>query len=113
MSEGRTSGSGLEEDSARLWVRVKPRASRDRIVGWGPDGFLEVQLKAVPERGEANRAAGRLIARTLGVAPERVVLEKGHTSRIKRFLLRGVGTDRVRARLGGSPAGGAAGGTPP
>jgi len=88
------------EGGARLWVRVRPRSSGDRILGWSADGFLDVQLKAAPERGEANRAAGREIARALGVAAERVVLEKGHAGRLKAFRLVGLAESDVRTRLG-------------
>jgi len=94
---------------ARVWVRVKPRSAKTRVLGWTADGFLEVQLRAIPERGEANRACRMEIARALGVAPDRVLLEKGHTSKLKRFSIRGVTEAQVRQGIarelgdGGSP----------
>jgi len=84
---------------ARLWVRVKPRSASTRIMGWTTDGFLEVQLQAIPDRGEANRACRKEIARALGVARDRVVLETGQTSRRKRFSIRGMTEAEVRERI--------------
>jgi uncharacterized protein YggU (UPF0235/DUF167 family) len=100
VTEGRRSPGTREPRDTWLWVRVKARAAHDRFLGWNPQGFLEMQLKAVPERSQANRAAVRVIARSFGVAPEQVVLEKGHTSRLKRFRLRGISENDVRARFG-------------
>jgi len=104
--EGKRRKPPPAETESRLWVRVKPRSSRNRILGWTPDGFLEVQVKAVPERGQANRACAKEIARALGVAPDRVVLEKGQTSRLKAFRVLGLCDEDMRARLTGPAAAG-------
>jgi len=99
VTAGSKTKPSREHPSTRLWVRVKPRSTRNRIRGWTSDGFLEVQLKAIPERGEANRACRKEIARALGLTQDRVVLEKGQTSRLKKFCIQGVTDDQVRARL--------------
>jgi uncharacterized protein len=98
-SPKKASGSSNRGD-AFLWVRVKPRAFRNRITGWSADGFLEVQLTAIPEKGEANRACIVEIARALGIAREQVVLETGQTARRKKFRVHGVSDDDLRSRLG-------------
>jgi uncharacterized protein YggU (UPF0235/DUF167 family) len=82
-----------------VWVRVKPRSSKNRILGWAPDGFLEVQVKAIPERGEANRACRKELASALGLTRDRVILDKGQTSRLKKFCIQGVSDEHVRMRL--------------
>ena len=52
--------------TARLTVRLTPRADGDRIDGWTADGagrpLLKVRTAAVPTDGKANAALGRLIA---------------------------------------------------
>lgn len=74
-----------------LWVHLKPRSRKDEILGWGREGFLEIQVKAIPERGEANRACRRLLARLLGVPVSRVLLEKGRGAVHKKFRVEGMG----------------------
>ena len=77
-------------DAFTLWVRVKPRSRADRVLGWGREGFLEVQVKAVPERGEANRSCCRVLARLLDVPVSRVLIEKGQGAVRKRFRVEGL-----------------------
>ncbi len=77
-------------DDFILWVRVKPKARRDDVLGWGREGLLEMQVKAVPERGAANRSCCRQLARLLGVPPSRVSLEKGQGSVRKKFRVEGL-----------------------
>lgn len=74
-----------------LWVHVKPRSRKDGVLGWGRGGGLEIQVKAIPERGEANRACRRLLARLLGVPVSRVLLEKGQGAVHKKFRIEGMG----------------------
>jgi len=85
--KARTKGG---EDAFALWVRVKPRARTDEILGWGREGFLEMQVRAVPERGEANRSCCRLLARLLDVPVSRVSLERGPGSVRKKFRVQGL-----------------------
>jgi len=73
-----------------LWVRVKPRARADGVLGWGREGFLELQVKAVPERGEANRSCCRVLARLLDVPASRVSIEKGQGTVRKKFRVEGL-----------------------
>lgn len=60
-------------------------------MGRDKDGFLEIQVKAVPERGEANRSCRRELARLLGVPPSQITLETGQTSTRKKFRVEGLG----------------------
>lgn len=74
-----------------LWVRVKPKARTDAVLGWGREGFVEMQVRAVPERGEANRSCCRQLARLLDVPASRITVEKGRGSSVKKFRVEGVG----------------------
>jgi len=73
-----------------LWVHLKPRSRKDEILGWGREGFLEIQVKAMPERGEANRSCRRQLARLLGVPASQVFLEKGQGAVHKKFRIQGL-----------------------
>ena len=74
-----------------LWVRTRPRSKTDEVLGRDKDGFLEVQVRAVPERGEANQSVRRELARILGIPPSQITLEKGQTSVRKKFRIGGLG----------------------
>jgi uncharacterized protein len=72
---------------AELRVRAQPNASKDAIEGQGEDvsgqAFLKVRVRAVPEKGKANAAIEKLLAKALGVPASAVSVEKGETQRIK------------------------------
>lgn len=74
-------------------VRVTARASREGIEGVHTDAagvaWLQVRVSTAPEKGRANEAVARLLARALDVAPSAVTLLSGAGSRHKRFLVRG------------------------
>ena len=69
-------------------MRVQPRARRDEVVELA-GGVLRVRVTAAPEGGEANRAVIALLAEAFGVAPSRVELMRGATSREKLFRIEG------------------------
>ena len=77
-------------DAFSLWARVKPRSREEGVLGWGREGFLEIQVKAVPERGEANRSSCRVLAQLLDVPASRVSIEKGQGSVRKKFRVEGL-----------------------
>jgi uncharacterized protein YggU (UPF0235/DUF167 family) len=78
------------EDAFILWVRVKPRSRAEGVLGWGREGFLEIQVKSIPERGEANRSCCRVLAGLLGVPASRVSIEKGQGAVRKKFRVEGL-----------------------
>lgn len=67
-------------------VRVTPRGGRDAL-SVAEDGSIHVRVTAVPEDGKANTAVRKLLAKALGVAPSRLTLTGGATSRNKLFRL--------------------------
>ncbi len=65
----------------RLAVKVTPGA-REESVTLTPDAVL-VKVRAPADKGAANAAVLEVVARALGLAPSRVRLLRGATSREK------------------------------
>jgi len=81
-------------------VRVAPGASREKIVGLHGDA-LKVLVREPPEKGRANEAVERLLAAALRVRRGDVAVVRGHASRDKVVLVRGLREADLRARLKG------------
>lgn len=83
-----------------VFVRLTPRASREEICGIaeGVDGAsLQVRVRAVPEKGKANKALLELLAKWLGVAKSDVTLVGGGKSRLKRIHIAGSSDELIDA----------------
>lgn len=80
-------------DSICLHVRLIPNAAMDRIDGEDmlADGshVLKVRVRAVPEKGRANKALIKYLAKKLHLAPSRLQLVKGATARKKTLQIQG------------------------
>ena len=84
--------------SAKISVRVQTGARREELVEVR-DGVLLVRVSAPALEGRANRALCRLLAKRLGVAPSRVVIERGQHSRMKLVRVDGVDQPTLDAAL--------------
>jgi uncharacterized protein (TIGR00251 family) len=83
--------------SVRFWVRVKPRASKSRVLG--PKlGKLEVAVAAPPVDGEANEELVRVLSEHLGVGRRAVSIVSGEASRNKLVSVAGLRRDAVLAK---------------
>lgn len=71
----------LVDGEGRLAVRVTPGARVEALEI--AEGRLIAKVRAKPEDGKANTAVIALVARSLGVAPSRLGLLRGATSREK------------------------------
>jgi uncharacterized protein (TIGR00251 family) len=79
----------MHSQGCAIAIKVTPNAKRNEILPMVPDEpWLRVKVTVVPEDGKANDAVIRLIAKTLGIAPSRIEVLSGHTSRQKRLLIR-------------------------
>jgi uncharacterized protein (TIGR00251 family) len=85
--------------TARIEVRLKPRGSRDELIGLR-DGVLQAKVTAPPVDGRANEALRKLIAKRVGVAPSRVSVVRGERSRDKVVQVDGTDEAELRAALG-------------
>ncbi len=74
----------------RLKVRVKPRASKSRVLGMKGDE-LEVAVAAPPVDGAANLELVRTLAEHYGVAKSAVEIVSGLAGRNKLVRIRGAG----------------------
>ena len=84
--------------AADVRIRLQPRARRDEVVGERA-GAVVVRVTAPPADGRANAALCALVARAAKVAPSRVSVVRGQTSRDKVVRVEGVGEPQLRAAL--------------
>ncbi|WP_410795887.1 DUF167 domain-containing protein [Parvularcula sp. LCG005] len=81
---------------------MTPGASRNAVGGvWiepGGQRRLVVRVTTAPEKGKANDAVIKILARYLGVSKSSLTIEAGETDRNKRLRMTGLSDDAV-ARL--------------
>jgi len=74
-------------------VRAVPKARGNEVMGLidGGDGRfrLKVRIQAPPDKGKANAALAKLLARAWGLPPSRLDLVAGQTDRDKTLLVAG------------------------
>ena len=68
----------------KIFVHAKPNAREDKIEKIDAMHYA-VAVTALPVKGAANRAVAHLLAEHFGVAPSRVRLVSGFSSRQKIF----------------------------
>jgi uncharacterized protein len=85
--------------SAKIAVRLQPRARRDELA-FVRDGVLTVRVTAPALDGRANRAACRVLAGRLGIAPTQVTIIRGDRHRDKLLEVKGIDQSVADASLG-------------
>ena len=68
----------------RCFVRIKPSSKVEKAEEVD-DTHFKVWVKESAKEGKANIAAIKVLAKHLGVAPSRIDIVSGHTSRSKVF----------------------------
>ena len=96
----RMSAKFLKEtkDGTLLLVYVQPKAKKNEIEGideWRRR--LKVKVKAPPVGGKANKELVKFLSKLLGAE---VSIVRGETGREKDLLVRGMGIEEVKKRLG-------------
>jgi uncharacterized protein (TIGR00251 family) len=83
----------LDPAGVVVTVRLTPKAARDSIDGVGElsDGraILLARVRAIPDKGKANRALCELLAKTLQVPKSAVEVIVGATARLKQVRIAG------------------------
>jgi uncharacterized protein YggU (UPF0235/DUF167 family) len=75
----------LVDEQGRLAIRVTPGVRSEAVTI--SDGHVAVKVRAKPQDGAANDAVIRLVAKALGLAPSRLKMLRGATSREKLLLI--------------------------
>ena len=79
-------------------VKVVPGASRDKVAGVLGD-CVKITTSSAAEKGKANAAVAKTLAKALGVDPRDVTLVAGQTNPRKEFLVAGLSLEQCRQRL--------------
>jgi len=85
------------QEGVILAVRAFPGAKRNEVRC--ADGCLKVYVTQIPEKGKANAAIRKQLARSLGVRTSQIELVQGETSAHKRILLRGISVENVQKKI--------------
>lgn len=85
-------------DGTIVSVRAQPGARRNEIRDV-QDGMLKVSVTQAAEKGKANKAIAELLAKKFGLKKSQLELLSGETSRLKRFLVRGVDRKTLSERI--------------
>ena len=88
----------INGDAITFWLRVKPRAQRDRLK-IGPSGELILELHAPPVEGEANEACMKFMAEAAGVPKSNVTILAGPKSRRKLLQISGRPGEEMKAQI--------------
>jgi uncharacterized protein (TIGR00251 family) len=77
-----------------LPVQAQPRSRKNAIEGWHA-GRWKVQVTQVPEKGKANLALAKVLAKTLGLKRSQILLISGETSAQKVFRIEGLSAEEL------------------
>jgi len=89
----------VEGNIVSFWLRVKPRASRERLTV-DASGELRLELHAPPTEGQANEACIQFLARALRLPQSCVEIVSGHKARRKLLRLSGRSAEDTVAQIG-------------
>ncbi|OGN88046.1 MAG: hypothetical protein A2158_03180 [Chloroflexi bacterium RBG_13_46_14] len=81
----------MNEEQAKLTIRVHPGASKNMITGY-TDGVLNIKITTRPEKGKANESLVKYLSNILGIPKSNITIQKGTTSRNKLVMIQGIGT---------------------
>lgn len=83
----------IVDDDIRLRLRITPGARKPGFESDMPDAdgrpLSRLKVRAKPQDGAANDDVVRTIAEAVGRPPSSVIIEAGHTARIKTVRIRG------------------------
>ncbi len=79
-----------------LTIYVKPNARANKIIEWIDEDTLKVSLTAAPEKGKANAALLKLLAKEWGIAKSEIEITRGAIARIKQLTIDDQHTERIQ-----------------
>ena len=86
------------KEGTLLLIHVQPKAKKNAVEGideWR--GRLKVRIAASPVEGKANKEVVKFFSKLLGAE---VAIVRGETGREKDILVKGLGVEEVKKRLG-------------
>ena len=96
------SGQGFDlfqhSNGTILNVKVSAGASRDRISG-SLGGTLKVSISTQPEKGKANKALIKLLAKVTGIKANKINIVQGNSSQSKKVLFEGFTAEELNEIL--------------
>ena len=84
---------------AILQIRVVPSSSKNEITGFNENGELKIRLKAVAEKGRANKELVEFLSQMISVKKQQITLLSGHTSRQKILDIDGYSLEQLQQLL--------------
>jgi uncharacterized protein len=94
----REAGGGGAKGGSFVEIRLKPGASRERVVSVDSDG-ASLAVTAAPVDGKANESMIRLLSKTLDLPKSSISIRKGATSRNKLVEVAGMTKEEVLGKL--------------
>lgn len=82
----------------QLGIKVVPGASSNAIAGW-LGNELKIRVVEAPEKGKANKAVIKMLAKVLGIDNNEISIVRGMTSSHKRVEISTLSEEEVRQRL--------------
>ncbi len=79
--------------SIRIKIKALPGSSSSSVRLHGD--MIKVRIQVPPEKGKANAAIEKLLARTLGLPAAAVTITSGHSASIKTVCIDGIDRDRM------------------
>jgi len=74
---------------SRLKLKVIPSSSKNEVIGWHGER-LKIKVQAPPEKGKANQAVVKVLAKCLQVSLSDVVIVSGAESQHKTVEVKGI-----------------------
>jgi hypothetical protein len=88
----------IERENVTFWLRVKPRAARERL-SVDASGELRLELHAPPTEGLANEGCVHFFARALHLPQACVVILSGRKGRRKLLRITGRSAEETIAQI--------------
>ena len=83
-----------------FWVKVQPRAGRDRLAGVVA-GKLKAEVSAPPVKNKANRELIRLLSKHFKIPAGSIEIRQGENKRCKLVRIGGVSAAEIKRKLDG------------
>jgi uncharacterized protein (TIGR00251 family) len=87
-----------QEPKVRLHIKAQANTSKDEIVGYLGNA-LKIRVKAVPDKGMANKSIQALLAQKLNLTKAAIQLISGHNQAHKVFEISGINEQKLSQLL--------------